>query len=292
MKHLKELFIAGWGSYPLIGTSEQVVDGLIKLSAHGARRRAARAGRATRRRCANSRTTPIRCWCRPACADLSSNAEPPSRLPRLDGKVAVVTGAAAGPKAALGAIFAKALAAEGAKVVLADTKDCASVAAEITANGRHGACRSRRRARREIDRRHDRRSRKAIRPARHPGQQRCHRLEHSADRDRGDRRRAVGRVHDRERARHVSVRESRDPGHAAQRLRQDHQSVVDHHAVGPFAPAALCHHQGRHRGDDALDGARARCLRHPGEFAGAWPGDERLRSPPRWRAGRACTNSC
>ena len=52
---------------------------------------------------------------------------------RLDGKVAVITGAAAGPKAALGAIFAKALAAEGAKVVLADTKDCASVSAEITA---------------------------------------------------------------------------------------------------------------------------------------------------------------
>jgi NAD(P)-dependent dehydrogenase (short-subunit alcohol dehydrogenase family) len=46
-------------------------------------------------------------------------------MPRLDGKIAVVTGAAAGPKAALGAIFAKALAAEGAKVVLADSKDCA-----------------------------------------------------------------------------------------------------------------------------------------------------------------------
>ena len=56
-------------------------------------------------------------------------------MPRLHGKVAVVTGAAAGPKAALGAIFATALAAEGAKVVLADTKDCASVAAEITATG-------------------------------------------------------------------------------------------------------------------------------------------------------------
>jgi len=56
-------------------------------------------------------------------------------MPRLDGKVAVVTGAAAGPKAALGAIFAKALAAEGAKVVLADTKDCASVAAEIAVKG-------------------------------------------------------------------------------------------------------------------------------------------------------------
>ena len=41
-------------------------------------------------------------------------------MPRLDGKVAIVTGAAADPKAALGAVFAKALAAEGAKVVVAD----------------------------------------------------------------------------------------------------------------------------------------------------------------------------
>jgi alkanesulfonate monooxygenase SsuD/methylene tetrahydromethanopterin reductase-like flavin-dependent oxidoreductase (luciferase family) len=34
-KHLKELFIAGWGGYPLIGTKEQVVDGLATLSAMG-----------------------------------------------------------------------------------------------------------------------------------------------------------------------------------------------------------------------------------------------------------------
>ena len=33
IKHLKELFIAGWGGYPLVGTKEQVVDGLKKLSA-------------------------------------------------------------------------------------------------------------------------------------------------------------------------------------------------------------------------------------------------------------------
>ena len=56
-------------------------------------------------------------------------------MPRLNGKVAVVTGAAAGPKAALGAIFAKALAAEGTKVVLSDTKDCAPVATDIAAKG-------------------------------------------------------------------------------------------------------------------------------------------------------------
>ncbi len=35
LKHLKELFIAGWGGYPLIGTKEQVVDGLKMLSALG-----------------------------------------------------------------------------------------------------------------------------------------------------------------------------------------------------------------------------------------------------------------
>ena len=35
MEHLKEFFIAGWGGYPLIGTKEQIVDGLEKLSAMG-----------------------------------------------------------------------------------------------------------------------------------------------------------------------------------------------------------------------------------------------------------------
>jgi NAD(P)-dependent dehydrogenase (short-subunit alcohol dehydrogenase family) len=53
----------------------------------------------------------------------------------LDGKVAIVTGAAPGPKAALGSVFAKALAAEGAKVVVADMKDCSAVASEIARQG-------------------------------------------------------------------------------------------------------------------------------------------------------------
>jgi alkanesulfonate monooxygenase SsuD/methylene tetrahydromethanopterin reductase-like flavin-dependent oxidoreductase (luciferase family) len=35
MEHLKQYFIAGWGSYPLVGTKEQVVDGLKSLSAMG-----------------------------------------------------------------------------------------------------------------------------------------------------------------------------------------------------------------------------------------------------------------
>ncbi len=35
LQHLKGLFISGWGGYPLIGTKEQVVDGLKMLSAMG-----------------------------------------------------------------------------------------------------------------------------------------------------------------------------------------------------------------------------------------------------------------
>ncbi len=55
---------------------------------------------------------------------------------RLDGRVAIVTGAAHGDvRAALGSHFAKALAAEGAKVACADAKDCASVVAEIEQAG-------------------------------------------------------------------------------------------------------------------------------------------------------------
>jgi NAD(P)-dependent dehydrogenase (short-subunit alcohol dehydrogenase family) len=53
---------------------------------------------------------------------------------RLEGKVAIVTGAADGPKAALGAAFAQGLAAEGAKVVAADIKDCGSVVERIAAS--------------------------------------------------------------------------------------------------------------------------------------------------------------
>jgi NAD(P)-dependent dehydrogenase (short-subunit alcohol dehydrogenase family) len=51
----------------------------------------------------------------------------------LEGRVALVTGAAHGPRAALGAEFAKALAAAGADIVAADIADASDVAAEITA---------------------------------------------------------------------------------------------------------------------------------------------------------------
>jgi alkanesulfonate monooxygenase SsuD/methylene tetrahydromethanopterin reductase-like flavin-dependent oxidoreductase (luciferase family) len=35
MEHLRQFFIAGWGSYPLVGTKEQIVEGLKTLSAMG-----------------------------------------------------------------------------------------------------------------------------------------------------------------------------------------------------------------------------------------------------------------
>lgn len=61
---------------------------------------------------------------------------------RLDGRVAIVTGAAFGPKAALGSLFAQALAAAGAAVVVADLNDTEPVAAAIRdAGGRARAVR-------------------------------------------------------------------------------------------------------------------------------------------------------
>ncbi|NVO17414.1 MAG: SDR family oxidoreductase [Rhodoplanes sp.] len=54
---------------------------------------------------------------------------------RLAGRVAIVTGAAYGPKAALGAVFAEALCAEGASVVVADIVDAEPVAAALRATG-------------------------------------------------------------------------------------------------------------------------------------------------------------
>ena len=50
---------------------------------------------------------------------------------RVEGRVCIVTGAAQG----LGATYAKALAAEGAKVVVSDIDDASAVAAEINASG-------------------------------------------------------------------------------------------------------------------------------------------------------------
>jgi len=54
---------------------------------------------------------------------------------RLDGRVAIVTGAAHGNRAAIGSVYAAALAREGAKVVVADVKEPGSVALDIERAG-------------------------------------------------------------------------------------------------------------------------------------------------------------
>jgi len=56
-------------------------------------------------------------------------------MSKLVGRVAIVTGAAYGERAALGAEYAKALAADGASVVLSDREDCGPVVADIEAAG-------------------------------------------------------------------------------------------------------------------------------------------------------------
>ena len=52
-------------------------------------------------------------------------------MARISGRVAIITGAAKG----IGAVYAKALAAEGASVCISDIADCESIVAEITATG-------------------------------------------------------------------------------------------------------------------------------------------------------------
>jgi NAD(P)-dependent dehydrogenase (short-subunit alcohol dehydrogenase family) len=64
-----------------------------------------------------------------------SSVHPGSGHGRLAGRVAIVTGAAYGPKAALGAVFAETLCAEGASVVVADIVDAEPVAAALRAAG-------------------------------------------------------------------------------------------------------------------------------------------------------------
>ena len=52
----RRLFIAGWGGFPLIGTKEQIVDGLAALVAAPASTACCCPGRATSKACASSAT--------------------------------------------------------------------------------------------------------------------------------------------------------------------------------------------------------------------------------------------
>ena len=48
MEAHKYHFVAGWGGYPLVGTAEQIVDGLQQIAGRGARRLPAVPGWTTR----------------------------------------------------------------------------------------------------------------------------------------------------------------------------------------------------------------------------------------------------
>ena len=56
MRPMQEMFIAGWGGFPLIGTKEQIVDGLIAPCRAPGSTACCCAGRATSRACASSAT--------------------------------------------------------------------------------------------------------------------------------------------------------------------------------------------------------------------------------------------
>jgi len=210
-------------------------------------------------------------------------------MAHLTGKVAIVTGAAAGPKAALGSVFAKALAVEGVKVVVADAKDCGSVAADIAAGGSVAHPLT-------VDVR-DQRSIAAMIAETEKMFGRLDILVNNA---------AIGSNIPPVAIEDITIEQWDDfmavnvrgtflctrggSAHAPQRLRQDHQSRRDHQAVRPVASPALCHQQGRHRRDDALAGARAWAVWHPGQFAVARTGDERIRGGGDGRT--ACTIKC
>ena len=53
LKAFQEAFLAGWGGFPLIGTKEQIVDGLQRCRAPGSTV-CCWPGRASSRACANS----------------------------------------------------------------------------------------------------------------------------------------------------------------------------------------------------------------------------------------------
>ena len=55
-RRMAEMFVSGWGGFPLIGTKEQIVDGLAHDVADRGRRRAAVMAALRSRACANSAT--------------------------------------------------------------------------------------------------------------------------------------------------------------------------------------------------------------------------------------------
>ncbi len=181
----------------------------------------------------------------------------------LKGKTAVVTGSTSG----IGLAIARALAEEGANVVINGFGDKAEIEKERAAHRervrRQGDLLARRHEQAGRDRRHDQDRREDVRRGRHPGQQ-CRHPARRADRGVPDR--EVGPDHRDQSVGRVPRHPRRRAGHEGAQMGAHHQ-----HRLGAFAgrlavQGRLCVGQARARRPHQDGGARARDLRRHGEL--------------------------
>ncbi len=205
-------------------------------------------------------------------------------MARLEGKTAIVTGGARG----IGRHYSQALAAEGARVMIADIADGKELAAEIA--GRHGA-------NSVASIKFDVSDEKAIKNVVAQTIERFGQIDILVNNaalystlkpqkfqrvGRG----LVGSRHGDQRARAVSDGPPCRAAHDRAPHRQDHQHRVRRRLQGRAAHAALCHVERRHAGLHPRAVARARTIRHRGQFAvaGLYPQRYRVwRTRPMWK---------
>ena len=198
----------------------------------------------------------------------------------LTDQVAVVTGAARG----IGRGIASVLAAEGARVVIADIDGAPPSERRELPDGGGRARGRRRRHRSRLGRGAGRRGARRLRPHRHPGGQRGHLPEHRARRDR---RRALGPRHGHQRQGRAARHPGLHAGHARARLRPHRADLLDHGPDhGPGGLRALRRLQGRDARPHALGRDRAR-----DERASPSTPSCRATSRPRGSARRARSTS-
>ena len=185
-------------------------------------------------------------------------------MPRLEGRIALVTGAGSGIGRAIAMLFA----AEGAHVYVTDVDGAAAetVAGEIVQGGGVGAGRHRRRLARPGRDRHVPRRGDGARPARCARQQR---RPQRAQRFPAPERRRLGedpRGQPRRRGARGPRRLCPAEGVRA-RLADQHR--LDHGPSRPAPAHRLLGHQGRGPGAHARARRRVRALQHSGQCAGA-----------------------
>ena len=211
-------------------------------------------------------------------------------MARLQGKVAIVTGGAKG----IGRHYSQALAAEGARVMIADIADGKELAAEIA--GRHGADSvasatfdvSDETAVKNLVAQTVERfgqidilvNNAALYSTLHP------RNFDEWDPDLWDRVMAIN-----VRGPWLMVR-ARRPAHDRAALRQDHQHRLGRRLQGRAAHAALRHLEGRDVGVHAFAVARTRSIRHRGQFAVARLYPQRHRAGECARTWRRSASRC